>query len=161
STTAVWEVATGWECRLLRNARHWDKAAISTDFSPDNRWLISAHWNGVGLWNQADYREETFFEEDCVAVAFHPDGKSFFTAGRSALKQWPLEFHDGGLTGRLSIGPAIFLAPTKTFDAAIRLTPNGRVLALLEGTRVRVFDTQTRKELHCFEATPRPYSLSV
>jgi serine/threonine protein kinase/WD40 repeat protein len=163
SGTALWEVATGRECRLPHSATETGKGPKCADFSPDGLWLVSGHGDGVRLRDQTMFREEAWLDEkDCDAVAFHPDGKSFYTAGRGGLKQWPIELRGNGQSGTLTLGfPLSLAAPTRNNDLAVSLSADGRVLALADGSLVRVFDTETRRELHSFKAQPRMWSVSV
>jgi len=162
-TAGLWEVARGWECRELRNPGETGNGPRSADFSPDGHWLVTAHGDGVRFRDQSEFRDKAWLDEKgCEGVAFHPDGGSFYTAGRGGLKQWPIKFHQIGRGGTLSIGSAVNLtASSREKDLAVTLSANGRVLALAEGSFVRVFNTETRKELQSFKAQPRMWSVSV
>src|SRR5262249_365818 len=85
-----------------------------------------------------------------------------YTAGRGGLKQWPIEFRQTGQSGTLNIGhPLNLSAPTRENDLAVSLSADGRVLAMADGSLVRIFDTESRKEFCSFKAQPRMWSVSV
>ncbi|MGZ8868482.1 MAG: WD40 repeat domain-containing serine/threonine protein kinase, partial [Thermoanaerobaculia bacterium] len=68
-----------WDATSLRKIGRFDhpSAVWSVDFSPDGRWLVSAHGDGAILvWDLAEWRLEANLNEhgEAVrAVVFHPD----------------------------------------------------------------------------------------
>jgi WD40 repeat protein len=60
-------------------------------FSPDGRWLASAHANGLRLWDVAAAREIAFYEASGgVLLNFTFDGKSVLTSWENRFWQWPI-----------------------------------------------------------------------
>jgi serine/threonine protein kinase/WD40 repeat protein/Tfp pilus assembly protein PilF len=159
-TPTIWEVAKGRECWTLHCEQESEKGPSSVDFSPDGRLLASAHSIGVRLWDLAGFREIALFgDKVCFAVAFHPNSRSVITAGRTGLKQWPIEFHQNGLSNRVRVGPALSFGSPMEFGY-IAMSPGGNTLAAIGNRVVHVFDMQTRQERHRLRGPQRGWSAS-
>ena len=161
SKPAIWELTKAREYRLLHIPKESPKRPSSIDFSSDRGLFLSGHGDGVRLWDLVDFRERAFFgNQGCAEVAFHPNGKSFFTAGHSGVEQWPIEVRENDQSQTVNVGPPLpFGERLKTESLAISL--DGRTLATVGDRFVHVFDIATRQKRHRFGAQPRAWCVSL
>jgi WD40 repeat protein len=74
-------------------------APFSVAFSPDTRWLVSVHPDGLRLWDIARVREVAVRRAHGAGkvVSFAADGKSILTTQENRFWQWPIsQSRDGG-----------------------------------------------------------------
>ncbi len=118
------------------------------DFSADGSVMVTASGNGesgVQVWNLRTGREAArLAAESSYAVLFHPDGGSLWTSGASGVRRWPLRWDRSKATMRF--GPPCGLGEPAPSRHA-RLSRDGRVLAVLEGDSVHVWDTRNGARL--------------
>ena len=112
-TTRVWDVETGKERAIIPH-KHWVQGLAS---SPDGRWLASAAWWTVKMWDsQANrvQRELKGHTETVISVAFSPDGRKLASAGKDGkVFLWEVESGRKLAQFQWDIGPlqAICFAP--------------------------------------------------
>jgi eukaryotic-like serine/threonine-protein kinase len=130
----TWNIAPGRECRQIPHPY-----VLAASFDPRGRFLATASWDGVRLWNldnRALLRQLSTDGSERVTVL--PDGRSLFIASASGLWRHRLEFV--AETGELNVGPAERLWDSAVSDFS--LTKDGLTLlaAQANGTAVLVFD---------------------
>jgi WD40 repeat protein len=127
----IWEVATGREFRTLHG--HLGRANCFADFSPDGRWLASASWDGVRLWDPAVSNEPIAFVPSgpSGSVLFHPEGTSLLISGSAGLRRWPIG-PDPGKEGGYRIGsPQDLGVMGPYFQSHMSQSRDGRTLGVV------------------------------
>lgn len=92
----LWEVASGQQRQVLEAGL---RDAFDVAYSPDGRWLASAHLNGAVLWNARTGRSVQNLRGHMAAVkavAFSPDSATLAT-GASSSFQGMDTLDDGGV----------------------------------------------------------------
>jgi WD40 repeat protein len=153
STLSFWEVITPLGYRTLHSYRERGKGPWSADFSPDGRLLVSAHSDGVRLWDVFAGREIAFIDQRqpglplgyISSVIVHPNGKSFITCAPGDPKEsmgvdlWPIESDHEVAAGRLRIGPPQRIdLPEGTKPEWASLGADGRTLLVADQFRGQV-----------------------
>ena len=152
----IWELARGQECWTF----HGDQEVGGIDFSHDDRWLASAHNDGMRLWDVAHLRQSGFFpNKGCTAVAFRPGGGSLITSSRNGLTQWPIEFDANEKQNGIRIGPPTNFGPALKFDN-MAISPDGRTLVAVGGHLISVVDLETGQERHRLSGPDRCWSVA-
>ncbi|MBI4601565.1 MAG: protein kinase [Planctomycetes bacterium] len=153
---ALWEVATGRECRTLYGHEGARKGPLSVDVSPDHPLLASVSADDVRLWDL-----ETSREAACLPIRgarealFRPNGPSLIVAGEGGLQNWPIERREDVAGAVLRVGPPETLEVRRRGPLGrASLTPDGRFLAVLAGDRVVVLDLEAKRE--CFVSERHP-----
>jgi len=142
---SLWDTSTGELKRTFaRGTKRFEDRGTSVAISPDSRLLASTASNGLNVW-ELDSGRRVFLSADAggSSVAFSPGGFLVATAGR---------------------GVKVFDAATGTelaqFDAhqqnnygwrTIAFSPDGRLLAVAEKQRVKLWEVAARRELKGFE----------
>jgi WD40 repeat protein len=170
--TRVWEVLPSPDGKYIATAGEGDKtfrvyanipspipvepdnypAVISMAFSPDNRFLVTGHTNGILIVREAatgkPIRTLTGTTKSIVSVAFAEKGAALITAGGNSNNAkepgealvW--DFPDGKIRQRLN-------APA--FQTMIAVHPDGKSVAISSADgRVRVWDVGTGKLLNTY-----------
>jgi WD40 repeat protein len=89
--TAISELALSRACRLLRLPASGGTRAETCGFSPDGKWLMTAHEDGVRIWNVASGKVSTFLpEQDTYASVFGPGQNHCLIASKSGITKWTL-----------------------------------------------------------------------
>jgi serine/threonine protein kinase/WD40 repeat protein len=141
------ELAAGHECRVLHSDLEPYKGPRGCHFSPDGQWLASAHSDGVRLWEAATGKELALLRlGNTLSVRFDSDGSSFFSSGAAGVKQWPFAFESKGQIRELRIGLPRELSRSSLCTRA-SLDHAGRILAYIDGARLQVVDSVSRREL--------------
>jgi WD40 repeat protein len=137
----VFEVAADQACRFLGGRGKQELtpgpgAQFCVDFSPDGRWLVTGHQDGVRLWDSASGRAITHLPGGTTPSAFfHPDGKTLLASGAAGVLSWSMEavLNSGGTSvpqpERLSL---------QTDCSRSFLSPNGNELAYLSERHVHL-----------------------
>lgn len=108
SEVGFWQVMVPHEYRTFYS-REGGVGPFSADFSPDDRLLISAHRDGLRLWDVSRNAKLCLFNKRpdgtplgyVRAVVFHPNGKDLITAGprddaaseTGSVDIWRIETH--------------------------------------------------------------------
>jgi serine/threonine protein kinase/WD40 repeat protein/tetratricopeptide (TPR) repeat protein len=106
-------IDTGRECRVLqhglvgnRSARPYLGGIRSTAFSVDGRWLASAGFDGVHVWDCSTGQGIGHLPlGSTLSAAFSPDGRHFHTFGKAGFWLWPVTRSDPASANGLRIGP--------------------------------------------------------
>jgi WD40 repeat protein len=135
---SLWDGQTGERVRALQ-APDNDKVTAVT-FSPDGHTILGACSDHAARRWETDtgkFRGAPIFPEGPVtAVAYHPDGRSFFTGGGRAVRRWD------AATGRPLGSPWEHPTSVRT----LHLDKEGHSLCTIGEDRiVRVWDTATGK----------------
>jgi WD40 repeat protein len=141
---SLWDTATGELKRTFtRGTKRFEDRGTSVAISPDGQLLASTASNGLNVW-RLESGELVFLKPgyNGSSITFSPGGLLVATAGSGVT------VYDG-VTG----------TELARFDAqlhhygwrSIEFSPDGRLLAVAEATRVRVWDVSARRELHGFE----------
>jgi WD40 repeat protein len=113
------------------------------DFSPDNRWLATASWDGtIGLWDLSarppTARMLRGHTSEVWDVAFSPDGGTLASSGSdNSIKLWNLASRQEAATLHGHSGPV----------SGIAFSPDGKHLASVGGWSLRIWDAPTFKEI--------------
>jgi WD40 repeat protein len=124
---AIFDLLTG---RLLVEFAAHQQATDAVSFSPDGQWLATGSQEGLAiLWEVRTWKPAATFRGHLLgvhAVAFSPDGRRLVTGSvdREAVKWWDLASHQEILN----------LAWPGHLVAALRFSPDGRILAGLSST---------------------------
>lgn len=149
------EVATGRECRQLASNNGSTRNSTGCEFSPDGRWLVTAHNDGIRLWDVASAREVAFeSENDVRCVRFRPSGDAVFTCGRDGSKRWPVLATD-------DTQPPHFGPPKRFGGRAVpleqcSLSRDGSTVAVNCGKEIFLLDADTGGLKARAEANPVP-----
>jgi WD40 repeat protein len=135
----IWDVRTGQKLHSLRGFRN---VVNSVAFSPDNRHLITAHWDKtVKVWDTTTWQRVGEIPAHDYAIrglALSPDGKSAVTCGGDEkVKVWELA------TGRhITLQPPHAVTPR-----AVAFCPDGQFLASasVDGA-IKLWDAQSWKQ---------------
>jgi WD40 repeat protein/serine/threonine protein kinase len=125
----LWNSRTG---QLIgRPLDHGPRGASATAFSPDGRTLITGDFSGTVRFWDVETRSVRVYKhahdgEVQVAVAFHPDGSTAWTAGGGIVRQWDVETREPML-GRIVTGSTANV---------LLFTPDGRSLLTAGKDRV-------------------------
>jgi len=148
------EIATGHECRILHSYAEPSKGPRECRFSKNGRWLISAHSDGVRIWDAQSANEIHFLPLGYTWAAFmHPDGRRFFTSGHGGLQEWAIEH------GQVGVHLARTLLDSGKCTAASP-SANGESIAVIDAGVIRVFDVQSGLEKASFGTAARYVALS-
>jgi WD40 repeat protein len=141
---SLWDTSTGELKRTFaRGTKRFEDSGTSVAISPDSRLMASTATNGLNVWELGSGKL-VFLSAggDGRSVAFSPGGFLVATAGR---------------------GVKVFDAATGTelakFDSqlhhygwrAIAFSPDGRLLAVADTKRVKLWEVAPRRELNGFE----------
>jgi WD40 repeat protein len=141
---SLWDTATGELKRTYqRGKKRFEDRGTSVAISPDGQLLASTASNGLNVW-RLDSGKLVFLKSDAngSSVAFSPGGFLVATAG-------------GGVT----VFDAVTGAELAKFEArlhhygwrGIAFSPDGRLLAVADPARVKLWDVAARRELPGFE----------
>jgi WD40 repeat protein len=138
----LWDVAR----RQAINQPFGDRAGSETlGFSPDGRFLMSAGDGKILLYDvaQRNLEAELTHGEGLVdrraGAAFSIDGRQVFSLSKTSLVTWDI-------ATRRRIDKLVRM-PAATVDMVARLSPDGKLLALLSNDGLRLFDAATRQPL--------------
>jgi WD40 repeat protein len=139
----LWNVATGDLVRRLpRGGERYMDRGHSVAISPDGQFVASAGSKGLFVWTLDSGKLVYQQPAGALSVAYSPGGFLLATAG------FGVKLHDAA-TGK----------EIAKFDGqlhqsawrAIAFSPDGRLLAVAETTRVRLWDIAARRELRSFD----------
>jgi WD40 repeat protein len=137
STIRNWDPATGKE-RFLDLVGHQGPVS-AVALSPDGKVLASGGEN-IRLWDPATGKQIRQIGSACTALAFSPDGKQLASvSGRSkSVQVWDA-----------ASGKELFKLDGPRLLRAVVFSPDGKHLASGdEQATVRIWDLQTRRQLH-------------
>jgi WD40 repeat protein len=136
---SLWEIATGELKRKFE--RGTEDRGFSVAISPDNRLLASIASNGLNVW-ELDSGKLVYRKADAggMCVAFSPGGFLVATGGGKVfdaftgaeLAKFENQLHHNA-------------------GKSIAFSPDGRLLAVADVNRVRLWDVAGRRELRGFE----------
>jgi WD40 repeat protein len=140
---SLWDTATGQLVRTFpRGTKRFEDRGTSVAISPDNRFLASTARNGLNVW-RLDNGELAFLKagtED-TAVAFSPGGFLVATTGRG------VRVIDAGN----GTEAAAFDGVRSPFSGTtIAFSPDGRLLAVADARKIRLWEVAARRELPAF-----------
>ena len=91
------EMEPSRECRLFRPGSVFKSLGLNCDFSPDGRWLLTAHEDGVRLWNLADGKVLRFLSEEGTRFAiFGARQDQVLMASGRGIVEWTLACDTAG-----------------------------------------------------------------
>ncbi len=141
---ALWDTTTGeLDGTFARGTKRFHDRGTSVAISPDSRLLASTATNGLNVW-QLDSGKLVFLipRDGGSSVAFSPGGFLVATAGQGVkvfdaatgkeLAKFDSELHHYGWR-------------------AIAFSPDGRLLAVADTKRVKLWEVAPRRELKGFE----------
>jgi WD40 repeat protein len=136
----ICQVARGLECRHLYLDPKLTGGTVACEFSRDGQHLVSAHNDGLRVWDLATGTQASFLpEREVRCVVFAPESV-LFTLGAGGLKKWTVE-------------PATFSSPCQVVPPAVfgnqpvedlSLAADGRAIVANPRGNVSVFDTAGR-----------------
>ena len=89
---ALYELTPSRECRLMTPRSLADARAETFDFSEDGKCLLSAHLDGVRIWNVASGKTSAFLPStEIYAAVFGPLSDHCLVAGESGVYDWTLD----------------------------------------------------------------------
>ena len=145
-----------WDAETKRKVARFEYPSIvwSVTFSPDGRWLVSAHGDGAVLvWDVSERVRLASFNEHSGgvrAVAFSPDGKRIASGSEDrSVAVWNIE------TGRR----AAVLSEHQTRVMGVSFLNNGRGLASVDQNGVlKLWDIAERRVLATMQRPIDPQS---
>ncbi|HVS36179.1 MAG TPA: WD40 repeat domain-containing protein, partial [Gemmataceae bacterium] len=146
-TARCWDAATQGDPRVLRHMSY----VYSVAYSPDGRWFATAGWHDpdgrasdIYLWDAASSQLITVLHGHTswiAALAITPDGKQIVSvANDESVRVWD------ATTGRGRKLPFTAARLDAPHGHRISISPDGRLLAVGEGQRVRLWDLQSDAE---------------
>jgi WD40 repeat protein len=137
----VWNVADGRELATFKETE--DRNPFSLAFSPDNRTLAAATWDGTILFDVVT-RKSLRSLPAFGWLAFAPDGKILASSLHTAIHLWdpatgrelsPRPGHNGNVSFLTIASDGQSLASISPIDSAIRIwdLTSGKSLAALKG----------------------------
>jgi len=149
---AMLEVEEAREWQRLRFVNPGGAGARSCEFSPDGRWLVSTHQDGVRLWDLASLKEVAHIRSagDALGALFHPSGTNLIVMfADGPVEWWPLSpgadpSKPGHDSARWRLGPPEIMAGTKALQHA-KLDRAGKLLLGIGNGQVRVLDLESRQ----------------
>ncbi len=146
-TARCWDAATQGDPRVLPHMSY----VYSVAYSPDGRWFASAGWhdpNGgasdIYLWDAASSLPIAVLHGHTTwiaALAITPDGKQIVSRARDdSVRVWDTA------TGRGRKLPFTAATPDAPHGYRISISPDGRLLAVGDAHRVRLWDLQSDAE---------------
>jgi WD40 repeat protein len=142
SRVTLWDVAR----RQAINQPFGERAGSETlGFSPDGRFLMSAGDGKILLYDvehrnlEAELTHGEGLVDRQVGAAFSIDGRQVFSLSKTSLVTWDI-------ATRRRIDKLV-RTPAATADMLARLSPDGKLLALLSTDGLRLFDAATRQPL--------------
>lgn len=119
--------------------------------SPDGTWFATGNWRGtnVTVWEMATAEPvKELVVKGNAKVLFSPDGRWLATVSDEEYRLWK--------TGSWEPGLAIPRKPTSALFGRMAFSPDGRILAVLQGrnSQVRLVSVQTGNELATLETGP-------
>jgi len=137
---SIGEISTARECRQLSCEAVSALRTSGSDFSPDGRWLVTGHNDGLRLWNVATAREVAFeAENDVRCVHFLLGGDAVLSCGGGGLKRRPVISTDNAHPPRFG-QPRLFGGRPVTLEQCL-LTRDGRTVAVNHGGKIYLLDT--------------------
>lgn len=144
---SMWDMTTGTLRYTLDSAD-----AFRGAFSPDGSRVLTFVYDGLYLWDSASgariARIPTASGCACqTALAFAADG-TLVSAALDGIKTW-----------RISDGEQLAAWKREGFANALALSPDGRLLAASEGSRVELWDVRTGQQILQLEDSPGAVNL--
>lgn len=142
TTIRLWDAQTGKELRQFIGDPNF---VNGVEFSPDDRYIVSAGRNGVRLWDAGTGEEIRQFGEllGVYRATFSPDGKYILTSA-SSTDDGKARLWDAA-TGQLIREYQSELGEMSSVD----FSPDGKFILADGGSNiVHVWDMQTGRELH-------------
>jgi len=140
---AFFELMPSPECLLLRPGSMLGTAGQSCDLSPDGQLLLTAHEDGVRLWNPTSGKVLAFLDEKQARFAiFEPHDEKFLVASDNGIKEWTIRRDTGGHIAEF--------VPSKLISDAVAdelvLGESGSVLEFPVGSSIHVLNLTTATE---------------
>jgi serine/threonine protein kinase/WD40 repeat protein len=170
---SVWKLADGSECRRhhpgrVGNAASWNpfKGPVSPTYSPDGRWLVSATFDGVHMWDTTNQGEVAYLPIGHQEISFfHPRDNQLFTFGRNGLSCWPIVAVAEHEPNALLLGPPRQLPVAAGWDWDYRacISGDGRMLAAADPTlgQVTLIDLEYPEKRRVIDNCQRVISLAL
>jgi len=164
NTARIWDVESGKELHVLKGHRGHSAGINSVAFSPDGMKIITAGaWDypldadgkgNIRIWDAETGKEllklEGYKGGWCHSAAFSPDGKKA-VAGSMEDTIFIWEVDSGKILQKFE-GHELVSSVTFSSDGKKIITVDGNVSSILgDGKIVRIWDTESGKELHWFE----------
>ena len=138
-TSKLWHAASG---KQLRTFSGHTQVIWGGDISPQGQYGLTASWDSqLILWDLNTGKIAKRYSPDLGTIghtnaindaAFHPDGQNYFSSGRDGIFQWKL-----GSNGYIT-------QFTSEYSSAIQASPDGKYLASVKGTEIRLWDIDKR-----------------
>jgi len=159
----VFDLAAEPVFRFLGGAafRHQDSAAApgpqhSVGFSPDGRWLVSSHPDGVRVWETASDRAVKHLRcGDTPSAFFHPIGQTLVASSADGVLRWPFE---AMLNNMGTNSPPAQRVSLQTDCKRAWLAVNGGELAYIHGQKIHFLRSRRQFDgppgLDCLALSP-------
>lgn len=141
----VWDVCTAPERKTLHagmtgnRAERWvDRGVLAAVFSPDEKLLATAAYDGVRFWDPDSGGELADLKVGrCKSVLFDPDDRGLITSGGRGTYRWPIRPDSAHGPDAISIGPPQLLWESTTDDEwhCASWLPDHRTLAIVDNAR--------------------------
>jgi serine/threonine protein kinase/WD40 repeat protein len=137
----LWDVASGAECRTVREHEGPDKGPLALAFHPNGRLLASGCYDGIRVWDPFRGRELVRLpEEHATSILFEPDGKGLVASGCQKVSRWPIAPDPAGAADDYTIGPpreVVAFAKHSRENHIAWIRP-GQTLAVSDAAKARV-----------------------